>query len=108
MATKPLEPNQIAFIDGTVITAQPLKISLLRPFMKRFQELPMATDDNDKSIDILLDCVAIAMKQYKPELADDRESLENNLDLPTVYKIVDIASGVPIADPTAIVNALGK
>jgi hypothetical protein len=108
MANKPLEPNQIAFLDGTVITAQPLKISLLRPFMKKFQELPMVNDDNDKSIDILLDCVQIAMKQYKPELAEDKSALEDNLDLPTVYKIVDIASGVPIVDPVAVVNTLGK
>lgn len=108
MANKPLEPNQIAFLDGTVITAQPLKISLLRPFMKKFQELPTVNDDNDKSIDILLDCVQIAMKQYKPELAEDKSLLEDNLDLPTVYKIVDIASGVPIVDPVAVVNALGK
>jgi len=108
MANKPLEPNQISFLDGTVITAQPLKISLLRPFMKKFQELPNVNDDNDKSIDILLECVQIAMKQYKPELAVDRAALEDQLDLPTVYKIVDIASGVPIVDPTAVVNSLSK
>jgi hypothetical protein len=108
MATKPLEPNQVAFLDGTVITAQPLKISLLRPFMKKFQELPNVTDDNDKSIDILLDCVQIAMKQYKPELAEDKAALEDNLDLPTVYKIVDIASGVPTMDPNSVVNVLNK
>ena len=98
MANKPLEPNQIAFLDGTVITAQPLKISLLRPFMKKFQELPTVNDDNDKSIDILLDCVQIAMKQYKPELAEDKSLLEDNLDLPTVYKIIEGASGVKLND----------
>jgi hypothetical protein len=33
------------------------------------------------------------MKQYKPEIAEDVKALEDLLDLPTVYKIVGIASG---------------
>jgi hypothetical protein len=108
MATKPLEPNQVLFLDGTIVTAGPLKISLLRPFMNKFQELNTVSENNDQSMDILLDCVLIAMKQYKPDLAEDRAKLEDIIDLPTVYKIVDIASGVPTTDPTAIVNALNK
>jgi hypothetical protein len=44
-------------------------------------------------MNLLLDCVAIAMKQYNPELAADPAKLEDLLDLPTVYKIVEAASG---------------
>jgi hypothetical protein len=33
------------------------------------------------------------MKQYKPELAADPARLEDLLDLPTVYRIVEAASG---------------
>ena len=36
------------------------------------------------------------MEQYKPELADIAK-LEEVLDLPTVYKIVEAASGVTLA-----------
>jgi hypothetical protein len=36
------------------------------------------------------------MKQYKPELAGDVKALEELLDLPTVYKIVEAASGVKL------------
>jgi hypothetical protein len=36
------------------------------------------------------------MEQYKPELADTAK-LEEVLDLPTVYKIVEAASGVQLA-----------
>ena len=43
-------------------------------------------------------CVQIAMKQYSPELAGDVEALEENLDLPTVYKIVEEASGIQLGD----------
>jgi hypothetical protein len=37
------------------------------------------------------------MKQYKPELAEDIDKLEEVLDLPTVYKIVEAASGTTLA-----------
>jgi hypothetical protein len=45
-----------------------------------------------------MECVQIAMKQYSPELSGDLKALEENLDLPTVYKIVEEASGAKIAD----------
>jgi len=108
MADKATSKEKVTLVDGSEISVQPLKISLLRPFMKRFQELASVADDNDKSMDVLLDCVQIAFKQFKPELSENRESLEELLDLPTVYKIIDAASGVQISDPTAIVNTLGK
>jgi hypothetical protein len=40
------------------------------------------------------------MKQYKPDLAEDLKALEDNLDLPTVYKIVEEASGVKLGETT--------
>ena len=104
------KPSDIKLIDGTVIKAVPLKISLLRPFMTRFAELTKVADDNEKSMDVLLDCVQIALKQYKSEIADDRDALEENIDLPTVYKIIDAASGVNLqgTDTADILNTVGR
>lgn len=93
MATKTYEAEKIVLIDGTEISVRPLKISLLRPFMKKFEAISDVSADNEKSMDILLECVQIAMQQYKPELANDLEKLEDLLDLPTVYKIVEAAGG---------------
>lgn len=85
-------------MDGTEIKVRPLKISLLRPFMKKFEGIAEVAEDNDKSMTILMDCVQIAMKQYKPDLAEDLKALEEVLDLPTVYKIVEEASGVKLGE----------
>jgi len=85
-------------MDGTKVVARPLKISLLRPFMKKFAEVEAVAQDNEKSMDILVDCVQIALQQYKPDLAEDKKALEEILDLPTVYKIVEVASGVNLRD----------
>ena len=101
------EEKTVTLIDGTKIKVRPLKISLLRPFMKKFEDIAKVADDNEKSMDLLMDCVQIAMKQYKPELAEDKEALEENLDLPTVYKIVEEASGIRISE-SAVLSALSN
>jgi hypothetical protein len=98
MSTEVYEEKTIKLIDGTEIKVRPLKISLLRPFMKKFEGIAAVADDNDKSMSILMDCVQIAMKQYNPEMAEDLKALEEVLDLPTVYKIVEEASGVKLGD----------
>lgn len=108
MAEKPKDNKKtITLVDNTEIPVRALKLSLLRPFMLKFAELAAVAEDNDKSMDVLMDCVQIAMKQYKPELAEDREQLEELLDLPTVYQIVDAASGFQNTD-ASVVSGLVK
>jgi hypothetical protein len=108
MADKPSNSKTITLMDGTELIARPLKLSLLRPFMAKFTLLSEAADDNEKSMDILLECAQIALKQYKPELAEDKAALEELLDLPTVYEIIDAASGVPNNDASAVLTSLNK
>ena len=108
MATTVNEKKTVTLIDGTKIEVRPLKISLLREFMKKFEGIAAVADDNDKSMNLLMECVQIAMRQYKPELADDLDVLEENLDLPTVYKIVEEASGITMSTSTPSVGKLGK
>jgi inhibitor of KinA sporulation pathway (predicted exonuclease) len=104
MATTVYETKELQLIDGTTISVRPLKISLLREFLKKFETIADASADNNKSMDILMECVQIAMRQYRPELADNLASIEENIDLPTVYAIVEAASGIKMSD---IANAAG-
>lgn len=67
--------------------------------MSKFDGITEVATDNTKSMDLLLDCVQIAMKQYAPDLADDREALEDELDLPNVYKVIEVAAGIKFDDP---------
>lgn len=96
MATTVHESSELTLMDGTKISVRPLKISLLRPFMKKFEGVAAVAEDNEKSMTLLVECVAIAMQQYKPELSDVSK-LEDILDLPTVYRIVEAASGTTLA-----------
>ena len=107
MATSVFEPVEIELQDGTKITMAPLKITLLREFMKEFQKIsdPKIAEDNIKSMDLLVSCAAIAMRQYNVELSDPVK-FEQIIDLPTVYKIIEVAAGIKLNDPNALAAAL--
>ena len=94
MATSIYEKKDFSFIDGTVVEAAPLKIKYLREFLSKFETIKTAKTD-DESISVLVLCALIAMKQYAPHIATV-EDLEDNLDLPTIYKVIDIAAGIKI------------
>ena len=93
-------------MDGTKIKVRPLKISLLRPFMSKFEKVAEVAENNEKSMALLMECVQIAMQQYNPELSKDIEKLEDVLDLPTVYDIIEAASGVKLSDANALLNTV--
>jgi hypothetical protein len=92
MATEVYNKANIYLIDGTELEIIPLKIKYLREFMVEFEGVKDASND-DSAIEVLVKCVGICMKQYCPEIF---ESVEDNVDLPTIYKIIDIAAGIKI------------
>jgi hypothetical protein len=92
MATEVYNKDNIYLIDGTELEIIPLKIKYLREFMIEFEGVKSASDD-DLAIEVLLKCVGICMKQYYPQISN---TVEDNLDLPTIYKIIDIAAGIKI------------
>ncbi len=94
MATKVYETGTITLVDGTEIFLSPLKIKYLREFMDFFYKVKEAGDDHT-AIEYLSECARIAMKQYYPQIKTI-EDLEDNVDLPTIYKILDIAAGIKI------------
>jgi hypothetical protein len=107
MATSVYEIVEVELQDGTKVSMKPLKIKYLREFMKEFDKIndEKIAADNIKSMDLLLDCAVIAMKQYNPQLAS-KENLEDLIDLPTVYKIIEVAAGIKLNDPNALAAAL--
>ena len=94
MATSIYPKRKFYFVDRTEINAGPLKIKYLRDFLETFEPIKEAKTDNE-SISILVDCALIAMKQYAPHIKTV-EDLEDNLDLPTIYEVLDIAAGIKI------------
>jgi hypothetical protein len=95
MATEVYNKDNILLVDGTEIEIIPLKIKYLREFMKTFDQIRVTKTD-DEAIEILAKCVQVCMKQYYPKISKSLEEIEDNVDLPTIYKIVDVAAGIKI------------
>jgi hypothetical protein len=94
MATKIYDTKKISLVDDRVVTAAPLKIKYLREFLETFETIKEAKTD-DESISVLAQCALIAMQQYCPSIKTI-EDLEDNLDLPTIYEVIDVAAGIKI------------
>jgi hypothetical protein len=94
MATKIYDTKKISLVDDRVIIAAPLKIKYLRQFLETFETIKQAKTD-DESISVLAECALIAMQQYCPSIKTIEE-LEDSLDLPTIYEVIDIAAGIKI------------
>jgi len=97
MATKIYKTKRIYLFDGTEIEIMPLKIKYLREFMDVFDTIK-DTKNDDEAMLVLLECTRVAMKQYFPEISKNIEDLENNIDLPTVHEILDLAGNIKIGE----------
>ena len=95
MATTVYQTKIIKLIDGTEVEIIPLKIKYLRQFMEAFEDVKKSKND-DEAIESLVECVRISMKQFYPEISKSVSDVEDNLDMPTIYKILDISAGIKI------------
>jgi hypothetical protein len=94
MATKIYNSGKIQLIDGTTVYITPLKIKYLREFMDAFENVKDAKND-EEAISYLAECARITMQQYYPSIKTIQE-LEDSIDLPTIYQILDIAAGIKV------------
>jgi hypothetical protein len=95
MPTQIYETGNVNLIDGTEVFISPLKIKYLKEFMDVFEKLKDAVDD-EEAVSLLSECARITMKQYYPSISKNIEDLEDNLDLPTIYKVLDISAGIKV------------
>ena len=90
MATNIYQTKTIYLLDNTELEIIPLKIKYLREFMEYFKNIRLSKND-EESIQVLIQCTRVCMKQYYPQLSKSIEDIEENIDLPTIYNILDIA-----------------
>jgi hypothetical protein len=95
MATKVYESDYIMLVDGTEVFVTPLKIKYLREFMSVFNDIKNTKND-DEAVEVLVRCVRVCMKQYYPKISNSVEEVEDNVDMPTIYDILDVAAGIRI------------
>lgn len=95
MTTTVYDKKIVTLVDGRELEIIPLKIKYLREFMIAFESVKITRNDED-AIEALSECARIMMKQYCPEISKTVEEVQDHLDMPTVYEILEIAAGIKI------------
>ena len=85
MATTIYDSQTVELFDGTELEIIHLKIKYLREFMKVFESIKLTKND-DQAIEVLVSCVRVCMKQFYPKISGSVADVEDNVDLPTIYK----------------------
>lgn len=104
--------------DDTEVQLRPLPIKRLKKFMAKIAEFgnpvePIKDEKEEDTLarqeaigmDRLVDAASICLENKLPELCSDRDALEDALDLPTIYKIIELCGGIKLDDPNLIAAA---
>ena len=63
--------------------------------MVAFEDVKVTKND-DEAIAALVECVRVCMKQYYPSISGSVEDVEDSIDMPTIYKVLDVSAGIRI------------
>jgi len=106
MATTVYDIEEIELQDGSKAKLKPLSIKQLRKFMTAIQKSQDVTNDQNATLDILIDACGIALETQLPDLVSDRNKLEEALDVPTINRILEVCGGIKMDDPNLIAAAV--
>jgi hypothetical protein len=99
MATRVVNEETLSLLDGREVTVRPLNIKTLRKFMavvSKFSDV----EDESASLDLMVEAVQVALSRTAEDIADDVDYLEENLDMNTINRIMEICGGVDVSgDP---------
>jgi hypothetical protein len=95
LATKAYDTLELELQDGTEVLIRPLDL-------KRLRKVMVVIDDMNKSgakteadtLEYLIAATKISLEKQLPELTADEDKFEEALDLPTIWKILEITAGI--------------
>lgn len=97
MANSVYKSGYINLDDGELYIT-PLKIKYLRVFLDLFDDIK-GSESDDMTIDILVKCGTVCMRQFRPEIATT-DQLEDLIDLDNLYLLLEYAAGIKIKEDT--------
>lgn len=123
MASKAYTVREVSLQNDKDVTIRPLPIGRLRRFMDAWKAIANL-EEGDDGFDIFVNCSGIALEhEFKGEFdalkatvaeqeageflsPEYKEYLEENLDLETIYVILEVAGGIKLNDPKLMEAAL--
>lgn len=104
MATTVYTTEEVTLQNDVTVTLKPLPIRQLRKFMTELQKLT-TIDTEEDGITVMIALAALCIQKQVPDLVANQDDLEDALDMPTVYKIIEVCGGVKLNDPNLLAAA---
>lgn len=92
MPTSMYDTDYVYDIDNHKIEISPLKLKYYKQFMEKYLTLK-EVKSQDIVIDVLSECVCIAMQQYRPNTYKTSEDIQNNFDIHNINKVIEMGIG---------------
>lgn len=114
LATTVYDVIDLELQDGTEVKVRPLDLKRLRKVMKVIEDMNKAAlkafeageketdsplDDDAGNLEFLIEATKICLEKQLPELVKDNDAFEEALDMPTIWKILEVAAGISMGSP---------
>lgn len=112
MATTVYEVLDLELQDGTEVKVRPLDLKRLRKVMKVIEDMNSSTsdeegkdsggpvsDNDEDNLTFLIAATKICLEKQVPDLVKDDDKFEEALDIPTIWKILEVAAGISMGGP---------
>lgn len=102
MANTVYTTHEYELDNGKVIVLKPLVIARMRKFMEIIDERFPACKDINELNDCLVDAAVVCLEKHNPDVVKDIEDFKDNIDMETLYKILEVCGGVKLNDPNLV------
>lgn len=100
MATTVYDVEEIQLSNGETLVIKPLTIKHLKKFLKVMKKMEDPKIESEEQVmEIFVEGAMVCLEQLKPELAEDIETFEEVIEVPTLMKILEVAGGLKLNDP---------
>ena len=107
MASQVFKTETITLMSGREIELKPLNIKGVRKFQQKLKDYNKALEEaakqgemqEDQFIDNFVEMTQVCLARLAPDLADSKELIEEELDIDTIFKILEVCAGMNFNDP---------
>jgi hypothetical protein len=98
---------EISLEDGSTIEIKPLPIKQLKKFMTVIRSMDSdEVDTEEAAMDVFIQAAMVCLEKVRPELGHDKEKFEEEVNIPTMMKILEVCGGLKLTDPNLLGAAL--
>jgi hypothetical protein len=115
LATTVYDILELELQNGDNVFIRPLDLKRLRKVMRVIEEMNEAaaaafqnnekdtdsivSNDDEDNLEFLIKATKICLEKQLPDLVKDNDAFEEALDVPTIWKILEVSAGISMGSP---------